>query len=106
MLLTYFLLCITWVFFRATTFADALKVLTAMFGFGDEQFKMKREAAFLLFFTGAMLAAHWRMRNTDLADLMKRIPWWLRSAILATMFLVITFALLLGDDRAFIYFQF
>jgi alginate O-acetyltransferase complex protein AlgI len=106
MLLTYFLVCITWVFFRATNFADAIRVVTAMFGFGAEQFKMKREAVFVLFFTGAMLAAHWRMRNTDLADVLKHIPWWLRSVMLATMFLVITFAMLLGDDRAFIYFQF
>jgi alginate O-acetyltransferase complex protein AlgI len=106
MLLTYFLVCVTWVFFRAQDFTTALKILTAMCGLGHEQFKMKREAVFLLFFTAGMLAVHWKLRNLDLADVVKHIPWWVRSVLLSAMLVILTFALLLGDDRAFIYFQF
>jgi hypothetical protein len=40
----------------------------------------------------------------DLYGSLERLPWWMRSVLLATMlFAIITMP---GEDRAFIYFQF
>lgn len=53
-----------------------------------------------------MLAGHWKLRDSDLADFAGRLPTWLRSLVIAFMITSVLFALLSGDNRAFIYFQF
>jgi hypothetical protein len=44
------------------------------------------------------------MRSRSLEEIAGRMPWWLKSVVLAGMLTAIV--ILSGEDRAFIYFQF
>lgn len=107
-LFTFFLVCVTWVFFRAATFDRAFHILRAMLGFetheADGLIVSSSHAIMVLGITVAMLALHWALRDCLLESVVRRMPWWLRAAILAGM--VLGILLIRGDDRAFIYFQF
>ena len=54
--------------------------------------------------TALMILYHGLMRHSSLEALVNRMPWVLRAVIMAAI--VITLAMVPGDDRAFIYFQF
>ncbi len=104
-LLTYFLVCITWVFFRAPDFSSAFTLLTAMFGGGpDGLWITPLEVQTVLGVTLTLLAFHAALRDTRPEQLWGRIPWWGRSFALASLLLCLILAQ--GEDRAFIYFQF
>lgn len=53
---------------------------------------------------GGILAVQWIMRDREMKDLVKRLPWPVVSLALLGMILAIL--TMQGDDRAFIYFQF
>ncbi len=104
--LTFFLVCIAWVFFRAGDLASAHHLLTVMMGFqGGERLlpdtAMTRVAVIVLVL---LLVSHWLLRDTDIRQWLDRLPWPVKSLMLATMLLLII--LTPGDNRAFIYFQF
>jgi alginate O-acetyltransferase complex protein AlgI len=105
-LLTYFLVNLTWVFFRAQDFPSAWRLMQSMFGFGGEAKKVLYwngviEVAAV---TAMMLMVHWRMRDTTLEAVVERTPAWIIGAVWAAMvFAVITTQ---GSGNAFIYFQF
>jgi len=104
-LLTFFLVCLTWVFFRAQSFADAFLLLGAMFGAHHGGLHVPavqrlQVAAVML----ALLAGGWLLRDASLEHLAGRTPAWLRVAAVAAMLL--SFAFVPGNERAFIYFQF
>ena len=102
---TFALVCLTWVFFRANNFRDAVSLLRAMLlGAPDNLVLGTSGAVTVLVVTGLLLAAHWWMRDSSLEARWQRLPLWSRSAILAS--LLLSLALVPGDDRAFIYFQF
>jgi alginate O-acetyltransferase complex protein AlgI len=106
-LLTFLLVCVAWVFFRAHSFAKAFDVAAALFGSVSEDAGrvLKPEAAVIsIGVTVALLSIHWLMREATITQLAKRVPWWVRSLALAAM--LIGIAGLSGEDRAFIYFQF
>jgi len=105
-LLTFFLVMLTWVFFRSSTFSGAGKILGSMFG-------MVRGATPLL--TGlamlkigviivVMLVLHWCLRNSRVLDLAHRLPWWLTGIVWSAM--VILLILSQESSSSFIYFQF
>ena len=109
--LTFLLVNLTWVFFRATSFGQAFHLTTSMFGLGPAAaLPVLTQSQRLL--TGALvlilLAAHWIMRNSTLEEAVERIPAGLRpfalSATLSAM--LVLFVLVHTEDRAFIYFQF
>lgn len=103
--ITFVLVCIAWVFFRATSFGQAFAILEGMFGLGDAPAVFKPLHYTLVGATmAALLATHWLMRDRSLADLVERTPWPVRSAALAAMLVAIV--LMQGQDRVFIYFQF
>jgi alginate O-acetyltransferase complex protein AlgI len=105
-LLTYLLVNITWVFFRARDFPSAWRLLRSMFGFGEAAEKVLywNGVIAVAVVTAVMLAVHWRMRDTSLEAVVERTPGWLIGAVWATMvFAVITTQ---GSGNAFIYFQF
>jgi hypothetical protein len=105
--LTFLLVCFAWVFFRARTFDKAYDVLSAMVGFRSEQgdpLLRKYEMAEVIGIMGAILVIHWMMRDMTLERLVAKTPWWLRSVALALM--LVGIAMMSGEDRAFIYFQF
>jgi alginate O-acetyltransferase complex protein AlgI len=102
---TFLLVCVAWVFFRAQTFGEAFRLLTVMTGPGQgAELVSLRDAAVVLGITTFMLAGQWALRDTTLEQVAARVPWWGRSLVL--LFLVLCLVLTRGDDRAFIYFQF
>jgi alginate O-acetyltransferase complex protein AlgI len=106
-LLTFLLVCVAWVFFRAHSFGQAFDVTTALFGFGSsEVVRLLQPESIVLSVTVTviLLLVHWSMRRTSIASIVARVPWWVRSLALAA--LVLGIVGLSGEDRAFIYFQF
>ncbi|MEO8620103.1 MAG: MBOAT family O-acyltransferase [bacterium] len=102
---TFLLVCLTWVFFRANTFRESLRLLQTMIvGAPDHLVLGMSSVVAVVGVTGLLLAAHWWMRDSSLEARWQSMPWWGRSAVLAT--LLLSLALVPGDDRAFIYFQF
>lgn len=65
---------------------------------------VERCPAIVVVMTALLLSTHWWMRDSNLADRWQAVPWWGRAVALATM--IMSIALVPGDDRAFIYFQF
>jgi D-alanyl-lipoteichoic acid acyltransferase DltB (MBOAT superfamily) len=101
---TFTLVCIAWVFFRATSFSQAFAILSAM-GLGNGDHVLDPGNYPLVIGTMiAILSISWILRERSLAELVERIPWPVRSAALAAMMLALI--LMQGQDRAFIYFQF
>ena len=106
-LLTYFLVNLTWVFFRAQEFGTAWDMIRAMLGFapaGAELVLGSYLVTVVLLVTVAVLAAHWFMRNRRLEDVVARSPWWVTGLAWAGMLFLIVITQ--GSGNAFIYFQF
>ncbi len=104
-LLTFMLVCVAWVFFRAQDFSGALRILAAMFSGGIGTLVFGRvKTTVVLAVTVGLLCGSWVLRESSLENAVERVPWWLRSMALAAM--LVSLALAPGDDRAFIYFQF
>jgi alginate O-acetyltransferase complex protein AlgI len=106
-MLTFTLVCITWVFFRAETFDQAFELVGAMFGHTQqESISLLSNLAVIkvVGITTILLGLHWMMRETTLEDLAAKCPWWVRSIIIAAM--LVGIVTLSGEDRAFVYFQF
>jgi alginate O-acetyltransferase complex protein AlgI len=106
-LLTFLVVSATWVFFRAHSFAQAFGIAGALVGsapgkverlVGPQSLTVSFGVTFILF------CIHWLMRESSIASLAGRIPWWARSLALAGLALGILG--LAGEDHAFIYFQF
>jgi D-alanyl-lipoteichoic acid acyltransferase DltB (MBOAT superfamily) len=104
-LVTFVLVCIAWVFFRAKSFSQALAQVKAMFGIEAHE-RVLRLIDYQLVVPAivALLVVHWLLRDRPLEDVVERTPWFVRSAALAVM--IVTIVLMQGKDRAFIYFQF
>ena len=105
-LLTYLLVLLTWVFFRARDFPSAWGLLRSMFGLAGEGRKVLYWNGILAVaaVTAVMLVAHWRLRDTTLEAAVERTPAWIIAAVWAAMvFAVIATQ---GSGNAFIYFQF
>ena len=103
--ITFVLVCVAWVFFRATSFAQAFALLKAMFGVDPGAHVLNLiDYALVAPVMVALLATHWFMRERLLEDIVERTPWIVRSAALAIM--MVALVLMQGKDRAFIYFQF
>ncbi|MCG8435241.1 MAG: MBOAT family protein [Gammaproteobacteria bacterium] len=105
-LLTYFLVNITWVFFRAQDFATAWRMITAMLWFATDGKPVLPNVYVLetILTIGAMLCIHWRMRERKLEHVVAAMPVWLIGlAWGAMLFLII---ITQGGSNAFIYFQF
>jgi alginate O-acetyltransferase complex protein AlgI len=106
-LLTYFLVNLTWVFFRAADFPEAWRLIRSMFGFAGADAGTPLPTLYILFVsfsTVALVTAHWLMRDRTLEEAAEAAPPWLLTGALAAMaFLIITTQ---GAGDAFIYFQF
>jgi D-alanyl-lipoteichoic acid acyltransferase DltB (MBOAT superfamily) len=104
-LLTYYLTCLTWTFFRATDFTGALHILRAMFfGTQDQMETGLLNVTAVAILTALTLCVHWFMRERSLEEVAASVPWWIRGTVLALMLIAV--AMVRGGDRAFIYFQF
>jgi alginate O-acetyltransferase complex protein AlgI len=104
--LTYFLVNITWVFFRAKDFGTAWTVLRGMSGFNTTA-KPILPTVFIVstgIVVGALVALHWYMRERTLESVVSRLP----EPVLAVAWGLMAFAIVIsqGSGNAFIYFQF
>ena len=105
-LLTYTLVNVTWVFFRAKTFGKAWSVLRGMVGQNAAArpilatFSLLTAAAIV----GALLLTHWLMRARTLESVIARAP----AAAVCVVWALMAFAIVIaqGSGSAFIYFQF
>jgi alginate O-acetyltransferase complex protein AlgI len=107
MLLTFTLICFTWVFFRATSFAQAMTIVQAMVTFSGKSATLFLGSKDILTASGivaAILGIHWCCKDRSLEQIVTKLPWWVVSSSLAAMLYAI--ATLPGEDRSFIYFQF
>lgn len=105
-LLTFFLINITWVFFRAPDFATAGRLLAAMFGVIPVRITVLSTMDLLRVFAVMipLVLIHWRMRDTHVVTVASRAPWWVLGSVWAAMLILILLAQESGDS--FIYFQF
>jgi alginate O-acetyltransferase complex protein AlgI len=105
---TFVLVCIAWVFFRATSFGQAFALLGSMFGLDGLRHGARvlepSNYPLIALAMASILGIHWIMRDRRVEDVVERSPWFARSVALAIM--IVAIILMQGQDRAFIYFQF
>ncbi|MEO6365288.1 MAG: MBOAT family O-acyltransferase [Luteimonas sp.] len=105
-LLTYALVNVTWVFFRADSFGQAWLVLGGMFGQNAKAVPILPTVQLVMvaLIVGGIVCAHWAMRNRTLESAIARVPATVLSGTWALMLFAIVIAQ--GTGNAFIYFQF
>ncbi len=105
-LLTYVLINVTWVFFRAATFSKSWLVLGGMFGQNAKAVPILPTVHLVMvaLIVGGIVCAHWLMRNRTLESAVARVPATVLSGTWALMLFAIVIAQ--GAGNAFIYFQF
>jgi alginate O-acetyltransferase complex protein AlgI len=105
-LITYGAVCLAWVFFRATDFTVAMRMLRGMFGghpHGDA-ILATRDMLQIGIITFFMMLAHWSLRETNVETAVTRLPRWVVTA--AWVLMACAIILTQGTSNAFIYFQF
>lgn len=102
----FFLVNVTWVFFRASDFTSAWRLLVSMFSMVQNPTVLLSSLNILcisIIITG-MVLCHWRMRNTSVLETIKKMPAWLLGMVWGTM--IILLILSQESSGSFIYFQF
>src|SRR5881296_1045841 len=103
---TYAAVCIAWVYFRASDFTIASRMLGGMFGqhtHGDAILST-REMLQVTLVTIGMISVHCSLRDSNIETAVTRLPRWIVTAAWALMACAII--LTQGTSNAFIYFQF
>ncbi len=103
---TYAAVCIAWVYFRASDFTIASRMLGGMFGqhtHGDAILST-REMLQVALVTIGMISVHCSLRDSNIETAVTRLPRWAVTAAWALMACAII--LTQGTSNAFIYFQF
>ncbi|MGL2963935.1 MBOAT family O-acyltransferase [Flavobacterium sp. RSB2_4_14] len=105
-LLTFMLINITWVFFRADTFTRSWGMLQSMFGMAVDGKPLLTTLAILkvAVIVPLIVLCHWFLRNTKVLDVAYKLSWFWLGIIWSAMLLVIIWAQESGSS--FIYFQF
>ena len=106
-LLTFLLICVTWVFFRSTTFSSAWTLLRSMSGQTPPAGPPLLATIDIIkvgVVIGLMLMFHWFMRNTSVLKTAGKMPWWLVGIMWSVILILIILSQ--GTSKAFIYFQF
>ena len=103
---TFFLINVTWVFFRARDFSTAWQLLVSMFGQSKTATPIlpsvdiiKVSVVITLIFI-----CHWLMRNSSVLQVAKKVSWFTLACFWA--FLVISIIICQKSGDSFIYFQF
>lgn len=105
-LLTYFLVNLTWVFFRAKSFSSAGLLLASMFGLPAKgaQVLPTLEILKVAVVIPVLLIFQWAFRSKRTEEAAESVPWWMHG--LAWVAMIVLLVLTQGTDNAFIYFQF
>jgi alginate O-acetyltransferase complex protein AlgI len=105
-LATYAGVCLTWVFFRATDFSTASRLVHAMVGLLPSGDPLLTTLTLVKVgsVSAGLLLAHWSLRDTSVEAVVARMPYWL----VITLWTLMLGAIILtqGNGNAFIYFQF
>ena len=105
-LLTFLLVNVTWVFFRAKTFAGAGLVLKGMAGMQAKPDLLIAAGPMIIamIIVSGIFGTHLAMRNTTLEAVVERTP----SVAIAGIWTTLLFAVIIeqGQGSAFIYFAF
>ena len=105
-LFTFFLINVTWVFFRAPDFTSAWHLLTSMFSHVPKGAVLLTtlsiiKISVIIFF---VVIFHWLMRNTRVLIVAEKLPWWLLGIIWSVLLLLLIWSQ--ESSSSFIYFQF
>lgn len=104
-LLTFFLVNVTWVFFRSADFTTAWRLLSSMFGLsGGAAVLPTLDMIKVSVVVTLMVATHWFMRDTTVLEVAKKMKWWLVGIIWAVMLILLVLSQ--ESSSSFIYFQF
>jgi alginate O-acetyltransferase complex protein AlgI len=105
-LTTYLAVLVAWVYFRASNFEVASRMIAGMFGRhpNGDAILSTREILQVTIVTVALLAAHWALRDISLENAVVRLPRW----VVTSVWFLMAGAIILtqGNSNAFIYFQF
>jgi len=103
---TFAVVCLAWVFFRATSFTNAWHLIGAMAGLAPrgDALLASREILQVALVTAGLIIAHWNLRDTSIEAVVARLP----AALVVTLWTLMLGAIVLtqGNGHAFIYFQF
>ncbi|MEO7411630.1 MAG: MBOAT family O-acyltransferase [Sphingomicrobium sp.] len=104
--MTFVLINLTWVFFRAKDFTVAATMLQSMAGMAVKPIPMiaALPMIYAMVIVTGIVTTHWAMRDKTLEIAIERTPAWLISAIWSIMAIAIVAEQ--GKGSAFIYFQF
>ncbi len=103
--LTFVLVSVTWVFFRAESWDRSCEMLSNLLQpVTHTSVVSVRQLKVIVLATVSMVVCQWWLRNRNWTQVLKQVPWWGSATVVAAMLLCLIFAP--GDDRAFIYFQF
>lgn len=108
--LTFLLVSVTWIFFRAQSIGDAVKIISVLGGglsggSGSWLIQVARwHVGQVMLVLTATFVLQFYLRDTDLEERYCALPLWVRGPLLGLLLLAIL--AVPGDDRAFIYFQF
>lgn len=106
-LLTFLLICVTWVFFRSPTFTEAWRLLHSMAGQAPPSGPPILATVSVIkvgIVIVLMLTFHWFMRDTTVLKTAGKMPWWLVGIVWSVLLILIILSQ--GTSKAFIYFQF
>jgi alginate O-acetyltransferase complex protein AlgI len=104
--LTFIIVSMTWVFFRAPNMDAATTILTTMMvptGMGSLVFA--EQLPVVVFVLLGLVGWHWASRNSSLEFIFERLPLWARALVISTVVVSIIYSGG-GVQHAFIYFQF
>lgn len=105
-MLTFFLVNIAWVFFRAQDFGTAGRLLGSMFGLIDNGAPVLTMLAVVKVSVIIVLLviSHWLMRNTGVLQVAQKINWIILGIVWAMMLVLLILSQ--ESSSSFIYFQF
>lgn len=105
-MLTFFLINVTWVFFRAGDFKTAWSILGSMFGLSPNGAAVLpgMDIIKVSIVIPLMVAMHWMLRNSSIVQVAGKMKWWLLGIIWSAMLIILFLSQKTSDS--FIYFQF
>jgi alginate O-acetyltransferase complex protein AlgI len=105
-IITFFLVNVTWVFFRAPDFSTAWRLLVSMFGYAENGMALLPTLDIIKVgvITVLMVASHWLLRNRSVIGVGLQWKWWQTG--LAWSLLLIGIIMSQKGSDSFIYFQF